>query len=276
MNMTSATILESLTPSAPTPVPNVMVFSKWDSWSPTSYLADYYRFVEPDEIETIRFISGSSRRLREPCPILVFGCGPTLHHVFPIAPYASEIHLADLLPENLEEISAWIERRDPFHDWSAFVRYTLQCEGVDEPSNDDVVGREELVRHKITRLIQADAGNLDPLGRDHRASYPVVVSCYCADSATDDKSTWRRYLSNISSMVANEGFFITAALRNARYYKVGEKYFPSADVDESDLVTFLHQVLGQEVVVEAHGLPSHEPLGYTGIALGHAVKRPAP
>jgi hypothetical protein len=74
-------------------------------------------------------------------------------------------------------------------------------------------------------------------------------------------------------MVAEEGFFVTAALRRANYYKVGERLFPSADVDERDLRAFLDQELGHEVAIETHVLPSHEPLGYTGIVLGHAVKR---
>jgi hypothetical protein len=251
------------------------VHSPWDHWSPRDYLSDYYRFVEPDEIATIRFVAEAARRMTEPSPVLVFGCGPTLHHVFAIAPYASAIHLADYLPTNLEEISAWLERRPPFHDWSAFVRYTLQCEGVVDPSSEDVAFREEMVRVKVRRLVQADAGDIDPLQRDGRAFYPAVVSCYCADSATDDKAEWYRYMSNIASMVSNEGVFITAALRKAKFYRVGERRFPSADVDESDLRSFLDQAFGREIVVEAHALPSHEAWGYTGIVLGHAVKRPS-
>ena len=78
--------------TSPTAV-NGVVLSSWVSWSPQEYLADYYRFVEPDEIETIRFIWPASRRLKVPANILVFGCRPTLHHVFPIAPYASEISI---------------------------------------------------------------------------------------------------------------------------------------------------------------------------------------
>ena len=269
----SPMIRESGGPSTSPTAANGVVLSPWVSWSPQEYLADYYRFVEPDEIETIRFISQASRRLKEPANILVFGCGPTLHHVFPIAPYASEIHLADYLPGNLDQIRAWIEQRAPYHDWSAFVRYTLQCEGVAEPDHDDVSSREAMVRRKITRLFQADAGDFNPLGCDGRQFYPVVVSCYCADSATDNKDTWHHYMSNISSMVTEEGFFVTAALRKANYYKVGERFFPSADLDERDLRAFLDQVLGHEVAVETHELPSHEALGYTGIVLGHAVKR---
>jgi hypothetical protein len=128
------TIREPGVPSASATAAAGVVLSPWDSWSPQEYLADYYRFVEPDEIETIRFISQASMRLKVPANILVFGCGPTLHHVFPIAPYASEIHLADYLPGNLDQIRAWIEQRAPYHDWSAFVRYTCSAKAWQSPT----------------------------------------------------------------------------------------------------------------------------------------------
>ena len=73
MNMSPMT-RESGAPSTSPTAATGVVLSPWVSWSPQEYLADYYRFVEPDEIETIRFISQASRRLKEPANILVFGC----------------------------------------------------------------------------------------------------------------------------------------------------------------------------------------------------------
>ncbi len=249
------------------------LLASWDEWSPHEYLADYYRVVEPDEVETIRFIVEAAKRLPANEPILIFGSGPTLHHVFPIAPYASELHVADYLPANLDEISAWLNRRPPFHDWRPFVRYALICEGMARPSEAAIATREELTRRKIAELLQADAGRRDPLGLARRAFYPTVISCYCADLATNNKVIWRRYMANISSLLEPGGTFITAALRRATFYKVGARYFPSADVDEQDLRGFLDQELGRDVLVETRSLPEHAALGYTGIVLGHGVKR---
>ena len=107
-------------------------------WVPRAYLADYYRVVEPDERETIAFFVEAMKDAEAYEPVLFFGTGPTLHHVFLAAPMASEIHLADYLPANLEEIERWLIRDPAAHDWSAFVRYTLECEGVDSPTDEDV------------------------------------------------------------------------------------------------------------------------------------------
>src|SRR5262249_9725210 len=154
-------------------------------WVPGEYLADYYRAVEPDEHETIAFFADAMRQAPDGDTVLVFGTGPTLHHVFLAAPKASEIHLADYLPANLHEIERWLQRDPAAHDWRPFVRYTLQCEGVTAPTDEDVARREDLTRAKITRLLEVDARRPVPLGR----CYPTVISAYCADSATDDRET---------------------------------------------------------------------------------------
>ena len=58
-------------------------------WVPRDYLADYYRVVEPDERETIAFLVDAIGEAEPGKPVLLFGTGPTLHHVFLAAPSAS-------------------------------------------------------------------------------------------------------------------------------------------------------------------------------------------
>jgi hypothetical protein len=200
-------------------------------WVPAEYLADYYRDVEPDELATIAFFVEALRRAERDRPVLFFGVGPTLHHVFAAAEVASEIHLGDYLPANLDEIRNWLERRPGAHDWRPFVRYTLQCEGIRHPTEADTAAREDLTRQRITRLIRVDAGRRRPVDQE----YATVISAYCADSATADRATWELFMRNITGLVQPGGLFVTAALRHCRSYAVGGKLFPSADVDEDDL-----------------------------------------
>ena len=70
-------------------------------WVPKEYLANYYTAVDADERHTIAFFVDAMRSCQPGEPILFFGVGPTLHHVFPVACKASEIHLGDYLPANL-------------------------------------------------------------------------------------------------------------------------------------------------------------------------------
>lgn len=248
--------------------------SEWAEWNSHQYLKDYYTVVEPDEVETIKFLVDRFRHIRGQPLMLEFGCGPTLHHVFPAVSAVSEIHMVDYLESNLREIQAWKMEEKRRHSWRDFVRYTLQCEGVVDPTEEEIMGRKRLAREKISRLALADAASKDPMGKNHRGYYPLVVSCYCADSATDDKDTWREYMRHIASLIAPKGIFITTALRQARYYRVGDKSFPSANINEEDM----EQVLGldfypESISIEVKGLPWHEWQGYSGVILAHAIKK---
>ena len=237
-------------------------------WVPGEYLTDYYGEVEPDERATIAYFVAAMRQTEPGRPVLLFGVGPTLHHVFLAAGTASELHLADYLAANLTEIARWIDREPGAHDWRPFVRYTLECEGVADPTEDQITRREELTRTKITRLIQADAHRPKPVAD----RYATVISAYCADSATDEHATWRTFMEHISGRVEPGGVFITSALRRCRSYIVGGKRFPSANVDEHDL----HAVLEPSFEggsIEVRALAEHEAQGYSSIVLAWRRRR---
>ena len=238
-------------------------------WVPRDYLADYYRVVEPDERETIAFFVDAMKEAEPGKPVLFFGTGPTLHHVFLAAPRASEIHLADYLPANLEEIERWRARDPAAHDWRAFVRYTLECEGVTDPSEEDVTRREELTRSKVTRLLEVDGRRPVPLDE----AYATVISAYCADSATDDRAMWETFMANITALVGPGGLFLTAALRRCSAYVVGGKRFPSANVDEHDMRHVL--AAGFSPKVQVRELEGHEAQGYSSVVLARARRREA-
>ncbi len=240
-------------------------------WVPAEYLADYYRDVEPDERETIAFFVAAVRAAEPGRPVLFFGVGPTLHHVFLAAPTASEIHLGDYLPANLAEIRRWLDRDPGAHDWRPFVRYTLVCEGVEAPTEQQVAAREELTRSRVTRLLVVDGRTPDPSA----GQYATVVSAYCADSATDGHATWAPFMQNILARVQPGGLFLTAALRRCEGYLVGGKEFPSARVDEGDVRGILESAFGPLAgTVQVRELTAQPDHGYSGIILACA-RRPA-
>ncbi len=236
-------------------------------WTPRDYLADYYMEVEPDELETIAFFVDAVRESEAGHPVLFFGVGPTLHHVFLAAVSASELHLGDYLPANLAEIQRWIDREPGAHDWRPFVRYTLQCEGVVAPTEEQVARREELTRSKITRLVHVDGRVPAPVD----SCYATVISGYCADSATRDHASWLPFMQHIMDRVRPGGLFITAALRHSRGYDVGGRRYPSACVDEHDLRTVLESSWGPLAgSVQPRDIVGCSAHGYSGIVLAKA------
>ncbi|MER7274685.1 hypothetical protein ABT369_09530 [Dactylosporangium sp. NPDC000244] len=185
---------------------------------------------------------------------------------------ASEIHLGDYLPANLTEIQRWLDREPGAHDWRPFVRYTLQCEGIAHPSDEELAAREDLTRSKITDLVLVDARHPRPLDR----AYATVISPYCADSATGDRATWQLFMRHITGLVEPGGLFVTAALRRCRGYTVAGKTFPGADIDEHDI----HAVLQPEFApfdgtIEVRHTGQDTAHGYSAIVLCQARRQPS-
>ncbi len=243
-------------------------------WVPRDYLKDYYSIVEPDEQRTIEFLVGAIGNSQPDQPVLFFGVGPTLHHVFLAAGTASEIHLGDYLPMNLQEIERWMNRDPEAHDWRAFVRYTLECEGLASPTDDQITQREELTRASITRLLVVDIRSTSSLGDQDVPKYGTVISAYCADSVTDDRAAWETYMERIAGLVRPGGTLLTAALRRSKGYFVGGKKFPSANIDEHDIRTVLERhFLRKDLTIEACELEETASKGYSGIVLAQAHQR---
>jgi hypothetical protein len=242
-------------------------------WVPGEYLTDYYSSVEADERRTIAFFVDAMRDAEPDEPVLFFGVGPTLHHVFLAAGKASEIHLGDYLPANLREIERWIARDEAAHDWRPFVRYTLECEGQVCPTEEQIREREDITRAKITAMFEVDIRRADPLGQRDAAAYGTVISAYCADSATGDRGTWETYMKRIAGLVRPGGTLLTAALNRSHGYLVGGKTFPSPNVDENDMRVVLEPCFGREnLAIEACELTEQESHGYASIVLAQAQR----
>jgi hypothetical protein len=206
---------------------SVVELSASRTWWPKRCVAGA---VEPHERETIAFFVEAMRGAQSGEPILLFGVGPTLLYAFPAAEKASEIHVADSEPASLHEIERWIVRDPSAHDWRPFVRHTLQCEGIPDPSDEQVAAREELTRARITRLLHANPRDAAPVPE----RYGTVISAYGADSATGDRATWELLMRNISFLVRPGGLFITAARRRS----------PSPNIDEHDVRAVLEPAFG--------------------------------
>lgn len=244
-----------------------------NGWAPAAYLADYYSAVDVDEQNTIAFFSKAAQRIPAGEPALVFGAGPTLHHVFAIATRASEIHLGDYLRCNLEEISRWIRNDERAHDWQPFVGYTLRCEGMANPTRQDILDREQLTRARITALLEVDIRNDRPLA-DAQRSYATVLSAYCADSATASLEEWQDYMRRIVGLVRPGGTLLIAALGQTHRYLVGGKAFPSPSLDTADMERMLRNHFPEaELTIRKVSVPECAQHGYSSIILAAGHRR---
>jgi len=245
----------------------------FDTWCPREYLADYYSRVDEDEDHTLAFLAQQLRLRGRVAPrALAFGVGPTVHHLLALAPWAGSIDAADYLPGNLREVQRWLRGEPGAHDWSPFAARVLACERAPRLDAAAVHAREALVRRRVVRLLQGDASRHPALAGavPDPAGYDLVMSCYCAESATADAAVWRRYMRHILALLRPGGLLLMAAPRRCRGYSVGRRVFPAAGIDEHDIACLLDDLAFDDPlrrVLVARPLAAGPRHGYEGIVL---------
>lgn len=263
-----------LSVAPPATLSNVSL-SDYSDWDPKTYLAEYYAQVMPDERFALEFLVEAARRLPPEANVLLeFGCGPTVHHLFPLVNRVAEIHLAEYHPGNRAEIENWLRREPGAPDWRDFAKETLALENNDgpAPSNADVEAREEMVRARVTRVLPGDAFDTDPLGANRRGFYPLVATHYCAEAITRDIETWRACMRNIAGLVAPGGVLLLSACGAADYYVVGDQYFPCAGVRPADVLNSLVENGFGAIDLRVRQVPDHSEQGYSSVIFASGVK----
>lgn len=244
-------------------------------WNPRDYLRQYYSqdFI-PDDEEAIyqRLIAYLQGKGRTFARALDFGCGPTVHHLTPLAPWVEEIHLTDYLPTNLQEVGKWLRAEADAHDWDTHIRRALEIETQGNVSEEAIEARKLLMRAKVTTLKPCDVRKSKPLGDG--ADYDLVFSAYCVDAATDSKQEWQQLMSNLLTLCADGGTVVLLSSRKARRYQVDDKFFPEASVDETDIATVL-AAAGfdpHQTQIEAVPIKTWAKLAFDGIVIAIAEK----
>jgi hypothetical protein len=248
------------------------IAKNWQDFNPRDYLREYYADVGPENFALLQFAVKAFRRIPPDGLLLDFGGGPTIYPLIAAAKRVREIHFCDYLDANLNEVKKWLNNEPSAFDWREFVRVTLGLESQRHCTAQAVLQRETSVRQRVTRIFKCDANNSRPI--DEPRTYDVLVSSFCAESATDDWAEWRRFFSNIVSLLKPNGFLLLSALKGATCYTVGEKLFPAVSIRENDLTrTLIEEGFDpQSIILES--IPADRPWRqYEGLMVAIAKRR---
>jgi hypothetical protein len=238
------------------------------------YLDTFYRDRPPtnDEHAVLRFLVEHVRDLPADQVVVEVGCGPTVHHTFPFAPYLSAIHMADYLPENLEEIERWRTKAPEAMDWSQYSRLVLELEGR-TVAPEDTARREAEARTRITRLLPCDLQQELIFGTP--ITYPIVGAFYCTEEVGISTSAWEQVMANLARVVPPSGRLYLACLRDTDRYLVGDAMYPCARIREQDVSRVLAALDFDMArsVIEASAIADQEQEGVVGVVLAAAIKR---
>lgn len=221
-------------------MPAPAVTQDWSQFDPSAYLDEYYGDIGPENLALLRFLVDTYRKIPKGGALLDFGGGPTIYPLISAVARVDEIHFSDYLEANLEEVRRWIAAEPTAFDWDAFIRKALELETARPSTDAEVVGRANEIRERVTRLLRCDASRTPPV-EDSNRLYDVLLTNFCAESATSDRREWRTYMANILSLLKPGGWLVISALTGATRYLVGARSFPAVDISEGELIDLLQE-----------------------------------
>lgn len=241
--------------------------SQWHEWNPRHYLRTYFKFPKKDVLENFVFLHREIKNIakdRKIPNLLDFGCGPTIFTGLIAAPYIQSYYCCDFLSSNLHEIRQWFIDETQSFNWSNSIQKILEIEKK-TLSSVNIRSRGDLLRRLPIQITTANASQSNPV--ETNIKFPVIVSNFCADSATDNKETWYSYMKNIFSLLEDEGTVLLGMLRKCTMYRSGPDYFPSANIDEYDVISMLSSQYFDmnKTLLEIVHVPDCAPDGFDSI-----------
>lgn len=192
-----------------------------------SYLSTYYNQPPTaDETAVSKFLIEDFKIKKPSGTFLELGCGPTVHHIFPYAPYVSEIHMADYLDDNLEQVKIWKEGGPKAHDWRPYIGLTLRHEGK-EITPESVNERQALSRKKLTKIFTCDLKG--PTPPEYRGKYDCVGCFYCTEEIGISFEEWQKVVQRAADYIKPGGTLYMASLAEMNYYAVTNSEGVTAD-----------------------------------------------
>jgi len=251
---------------------NLTFTRDWTEFNPTAYLSEYYADLGNENRALLQFFVEAYRNIAPNSRLLDFGGGPTIYPLIAAVNKVQEIHVYDHLEANLYEIQKWLCGEASAFDWRAFVSMTLDLEKGRPCSATEIIQREAAIRTRVTRIGLCDA-HRDPPIAGIRHKYDVIVTNFCAESATDDWRQWYQFMRNITSLLKPGGKLVLSALKEATCYSVGSKIFPAVNISVGDLTYVLVNSGFEPESIVINSVPADRPTRhYQGLMFARAVK----
>ena len=250
----------------------ISCLANFTAFEPREYLAEYYADVGAENVALLKFFHKAVKSISPNSVLIDFGCGPTVYQLISAAINVKEVHLADYLDRNLDELRLWLDDEETAWDWTDFFKAVFRIEGANNADHSRIQKRHALVRKRITRLLKCDATQMPPVD-DAIHKYDILTSNFCLESVTADRDEWRRLLQNMLSLLKPGGQLIMTALKGADSYHVFNTLFPVANVQESDLREALVQCGCDPSSIFIESVAADRPRRkYHGLMMAHAKK----
>lgn len=248
---------------------------RFGHFSPRDYLSTYYREVQEDEQQLMAWLVGEARPYLRALAgrgcggqtLLDVGCGPTIHHLLPLADLVDRAIVTDLVSANLAEVSDWLCGDAAAHDWTPFAD---ECARL---LRDHRTGAPRLLEARIRAVMEVGPA-LDLTEAEPWSEWvDVVTTFFCPCSATTDIGQFTTMLGRTTERLRPGGAFVGSFLGGCHAYRVGPAWFPSPGLSIADVATALDRSGVDVASLEQVSTTTMQPDGFDHIFVAAGRKR---
>lgn len=218
---------------------NVTANADWNAFNSREYLEMWYTHPTPEITATLDFLRKAYLQVSPNARVLDVCCGPTIYQYMAAAPRVAEIHGADFLEQNLDEIRRWRNSAPDGHTWDYILAEALRLEGLNPPTQADIDGRAAAIRQKLTHLAWCDVRQPHIFGEPTGRVYDVVSNCYGTDVVASTVEEWDAYLGNCCAVLKPGGLLIMTLIKEAQWWPSGDLIMPAVALNETHVVEAL-------------------------------------
>lgn len=230
---------------------------------PREYLKEYYQNIGRENQALLRFLTNACKCIPKNSTILEFGGGPCVYQMIVFALKAKCIHYSEFVSDNRREVVSWLKNTEDAFDWTQFTAEILKLEDSQEVSDKEIINRENLTRRKVKQVIAVDAFKDKPLGFDKK--YDVLSMNFVAESITDNYDEWEKIMDRVLGLLSPKGNLIISAIRDAKSYKVGKKYFPAVSINEKMMENFFRTRGFEKIIISSVDAEQPDLHNYSGL-----------
>ena len=239
--------------------------------------------------------------------VLDIGGGPSLYQHIALSLEAGSIVHSEFLKENRDEIQRWLNGESS-HNWdSYFLAIQKLLKSDDEYQRiitDNLSSENDKIKNNAEKIARVLNGSLDDFKNHLRecigknvvfvdvskedlalanpekqydvvSTGQVLTANFTLESISRDKQFWVNAMKHTMNKVKAGGHLVITAVRNAKFYSVGDKQVEASSIDASDMAKLLtedglFEVLDFEEIEGGDRVKN----GYDGMMFVHAKKRP--
>lgn len=204
--------------------------SNFQEFSATDYLEEYYATIGEENARLLQFFHETYAQMPDGSAMLEVGGGPTLYQLISASNRAGNITFAEYLPVNRKAIESWIKGGTDAFNWDPYFEFVLKLEN--RPcAAADIAARKALLKKKISEITIYDVFAEPPLSGGLE-SYDIIASNFCLEGITQSFSQFQGFFRRMVQYLKPGGWLIMCMVKDARDYRIKDRYFPACPVNE--------------------------------------------